>query len=245
MFIQNKYYKWYQSIVAHSSSSDYVEEHHILPKSLGGSNDASNLVKLSAREHFICHILLTKFTSGEDRYKMVYAAKLLAKAKRSYQHRYFNSRLYETVKKEAAKIQSERFKGKKLSAEHRANISAGLVGRVNSEATIAKRRESCTGKKRTDEQKERMSLAQLNRKEKTVAEKEEIAKKLSQSKKGKKLGPKSDEHKAKLSNAIKGVSKGPMSEDTKQKMRKPKSEAHRKAISEGRKAKYAALKIIY
>ncbi len=53
---------------------------------------------------------------------------------------------------------------------------------------------------------------------------------------------KSNEHKAKLSKAIKGISKGPMSEETKQKMRKPKSEAHRKAISEGRKAKYAALK---
>lgn len=48
--------------------------------------------------------------------------------------------------------------------------------------------------------------------------------------------------KAKLSQLNKGKSPGPRSEETKQKMRKPKSEAHRKAISDGRKAKYAALK---
>jgi hypothetical protein len=30
----------------------YVEKHHIIPKSLGGSNDKSNLVKLTAKEHF-------------------------------------------------------------------------------------------------------------------------------------------------------------------------------------------------
>lgn len=31
----------------------YVEEHHIIPRSLGGSDDKSNLVKLTAKEHFI------------------------------------------------------------------------------------------------------------------------------------------------------------------------------------------------
>ena len=38
----------------------YSENHHILPRSLGGSNNLDNLVKLSAREHFICHYLLAK-----------------------------------------------------------------------------------------------------------------------------------------------------------------------------------------
>lgn len=57
---------------------------------------------------------------------------------------------------------------------------------------------------------------------------------------GKKLTP---EHKAKLSQSLLGKTKGiPKSEETKQKMRKPKSEAHRKAISETRKLKYALLR---
>jgi hypothetical protein len=36
----------------------YTEKHHIIPRSLGGSDDADNLVNLTAREHFIAHRLL-------------------------------------------------------------------------------------------------------------------------------------------------------------------------------------------
>ena len=39
---------------------DYHEKHHILPKSCGGSNDKSNIVYLSAREHYIAHLLLVR-----------------------------------------------------------------------------------------------------------------------------------------------------------------------------------------
>ena len=54
---------------------EYYEKHHILPKSLGGSNDENNLVKLTAREHFICHWLLVKmYQKGSlQRNKMLYA----------------------------------------------------------------------------------------------------------------------------------------------------------------------------
>ena len=38
----------------------YCETHHILPKCLGGSNEEENLVNLTAREHFIAHMLLVK-----------------------------------------------------------------------------------------------------------------------------------------------------------------------------------------
>lgn len=40
--------------------SNYYESHHILPRSLGGGNEKSNLVLLTAREHFIAHKLLVK-----------------------------------------------------------------------------------------------------------------------------------------------------------------------------------------
>jgi hypothetical protein len=38
----------------------YVEAHHVVPKSLGGDDNDSNVVILTAREHFIAHRLLTK-----------------------------------------------------------------------------------------------------------------------------------------------------------------------------------------
>lgn len=64
MFKENKYTRWYFSIVEKAKirvlDKEYSENHHIVPKCLGGENNKSNLVKLLAREHFICHLLLTK-----------------------------------------------------------------------------------------------------------------------------------------------------------------------------------------
>jgi hypothetical protein len=37
----------------------YYEAHHIIPKCMGGSNDKSNLILLTAKEHYIAHRLLT------------------------------------------------------------------------------------------------------------------------------------------------------------------------------------------
>jgi hypothetical protein len=118
----------------------------------------------------------------------------------------------------------------------------GVSGRIANPESIKKRVVKNTGKKRTLEQKKRMSQAQLVRKQKSKEEQQVISEKISANRKGKGTAPKSKEHKDKLSQLNKGKSPGLRSEETKQKMRKPKSEAHRKAISDGRKAKYAALK---
>ena len=59
----NKYQKWYDSLIERARTraiEGYVENHHIIPKCLGGSNDTSNLVKLTAREHLIAHLLLCR-----------------------------------------------------------------------------------------------------------------------------------------------------------------------------------------
>ena len=76
----NKYYKIYQNIIENAKSSCrlktdevYYELHHIVPRSLGGNNSTDNLVLLTYKEHFICHHLLCKFTSGLDKSKMIYA----------------------------------------------------------------------------------------------------------------------------------------------------------------------------
>ena len=39
---------------------EYSETHHIIPKCLGGTNENTNLVELTPREHLICHRLLVK-----------------------------------------------------------------------------------------------------------------------------------------------------------------------------------------
>jgi len=77
-YLQNKYYNWYQVLVEKAKKRNwnkttapcYVEIHHIIPKSLGGSNKSENLIALTAKEHYIAHRLLVKFTKGEQKYKM-------------------------------------------------------------------------------------------------------------------------------------------------------------------------------
>jgi hypothetical protein len=78
--MNNKYYIWYNTIINHAINQHRVkggdifyENHHIIPKSLGGDNSKSNLVLLTAKEHVVCHHLLTKFTVGPEKSKMNYA----------------------------------------------------------------------------------------------------------------------------------------------------------------------------
>ena len=71
MYLQNKYTRWYYNIIQRAQSrilpaDVYTEKHHIIPSSLGGSNSISNIASLTSREHFICHLLLTKMTTGNN-----------------------------------------------------------------------------------------------------------------------------------------------------------------------------------
>ena len=59
------YNKVYISLILNRQANplderEYGERHHIVPRAEGGSDDASNLVKLTAREHYIAHLLLAK-----------------------------------------------------------------------------------------------------------------------------------------------------------------------------------------
>lgn len=77
MFKQNKYFKWYTSIIERANTRElqgYSERHHIIPKSLGGLDSHDNLVTLTAKEHFICHLLLVKMTEGLSQHKMWHVA---------------------------------------------------------------------------------------------------------------------------------------------------------------------------
>ena len=68
IFIDNKYTKWYYNIInnafARTNNTTYTESHHIIPKSLGGSNNPDNLINLTAKEHYICHRLLPRMLVG-------------------------------------------------------------------------------------------------------------------------------------------------------------------------------------
>lgn len=59
------------------SNDAYYENHHIVPRSLGGSDDSTNMVLLTAKEHYIAHHLLFLFETGVNKYKMANAWHLM------------------------------------------------------------------------------------------------------------------------------------------------------------------------
>lgn len=89
-----------------SQHEGYFEIHHILPVSLGGSNDDSNLVMFTGREHFIAHMLMWK-ANPEDvslqRAAWMMSARNVCKV---------NSRLYSAIQEVKRKEASEQMKGR-------------------------------------------------------------------------------------------------------------------------------------
>jgi Fe-S oxidoreductase len=157
-YLDNKYSKAYFKIILRSKDRvllGYHEKHHIIPKALGGSNKKDNLVKLTAHEHFVCHLLLTKCLEGEDRAKMVYATKrMVVKGNKHQTNRYTPSgRIYKMVKKLTAEESSARMKNnnpmsrEEVKLKHTGAIikrgkTSGMSGQSHSLQTKQKMKDS-------------------------------------------------------------------------------------------------------
>lgn len=86
----------------------YVERHHILPRSLGGLDDGSNIVSLTAEDHYFAHLLLAKIHGG----KMAWALQLLAEEAGSrWAGRHSARRNYGFGKRLAARLKGEAWQG--------------------------------------------------------------------------------------------------------------------------------------
>lgn len=194
MFIQNKYYRYYCNIVAKRQKfilcDEYFENHHIIPKAAGGSNQSSNLVRLTAREHFICHLLLTKFTELELKHKMVHAINLMRRTKSKIK---ISSKIFDMIKR----MMSEERSGKPRTSITKDKISAKLRGRKLTAEHISKRSKSQTGLKRSQETRTKLAAP------KSIAHKENLSialkgKLKSDSHKANMKKPKSEEHTRKI-----------------------------------------------
>lgn len=154
------YRKVYMKIISEAKSENrkknngvYYEQHHILPKAISlfplWSKRKSNIVLLTAREHFICHQMLAKIYGSP----MIFA---LWRLSNDRQNKYCvkSSKTYEIIKQQFAKengkikaIQnkglkrtdeqkkrySECKKGIKLSKEHIKNIGIASKNKFKNE----------------------------------------------------------------------------------------------------------------
>ena len=175
VFNDSKYTRWYNQLIDQAkvrilSRDVYTEKHHIVPQSLGGDNSIDNLVSLTAREHFVCHWLLTKMVSDtKQKYKMWNAFSCMLYRENLNQERHkISSRAFENIKSIGAKIKSEKFTGKgnpmygkrgelsphygkKKSAEHLEKLSVSHKGFVRSMESRAKQSGSMSGRVQTPE----------------------------------------------------------------------------------------------
>jgi AraC-like DNA-binding protein len=86
LFIDNKYTIIYYKIIERAKQRNHIKQkydgyqtHHIIPRCFGGTNDTTNLVVLTYKEHRVCHRLLINMTESDSRYRMMYAYKLFNK----------------------------------------------------------------------------------------------------------------------------------------------------------------------
>lgn len=155
------YSKIYSSIIGRArqerrkkGQGTYYEAHHIEPLCLGGAGKKSewryhsNIVLLTAKEHFVCHSLLVKMYPESK--ELAYAFWAMCNMKEGRQVRYTpSSKVYEEARnkvsiflserkgtftgkkhtQETKNKQSQAQKGIKKSEEHRANLSKAQKGR--------------------------------------------------------------------------------------------------------------------
>ena len=101
----------------------YYEQHHILPVSMGGKNNKSNLVNLTAREHLIAHMLLWRIHRNTS---MSYALWQMSNTRGIK----LNSRMYETLRLNISVLVSKQMTGKVVSDETKSKMSQSGKGRV-------------------------------------------------------------------------------------------------------------------
>jgi hypothetical protein len=130
-------------------SDTYYEKHHIIPKSMGGSNKKENIVKLTGREHYIAHWLLHLIHPSDK--KMSFAFWAMCSLKSDKHKRYTpSSRIVEYARINMA----NNSKGSKGS----------MWGKKHSTETIQKMIDAKLGTKHSNESIQKMSDAKLGTK---------------------------------------------------------------------------------
>ena len=99
------YQKIYEQIINRGKSrtlEGYKERHHIIPRCMGGSDEADNLVDLTPEEHYLCHQLLVKMYPNNP--SLIYAVVMMSGSIRGT----VTNKLYSWCKRRAMQPRSER-----------------------------------------------------------------------------------------------------------------------------------------
>lgn len=185
IYNDSKYTKWYYSIVTRARSrivpkEGYCERHHIIPRSMGGSNSKKNLVDITAREHFVCHRLLTKMTSGENLRRAWAALRAMVVLDHTdgRQALRVTSRLFERIREEHSLRTKDLMLARWQDPEYRRRMIDGYGGTVARKAAAEKavtpevnerKRRSAIGRLHSPETRAKMVVSAMAREAKKRA----------------------------------------------------------------------------
>lgn len=111
----------------------YTESHHIIPKSEGGKDVQTNLVNLTAREHFIAHWLLYREDPLNSKRAFAFWRMCNGQGKIPSEKWYIpSSRAYEEGKLAWRDNMKHALKGRKKSKDHVAKVAAANRGKIRS-----------------------------------------------------------------------------------------------------------------
>lgn len=124
--VNNHYMERYLKFLDYCSKQklpedECIERHHVLPVSLFPEfkKNKDNIIKLSARQHFLVHWMLAKFTNATQMWFAFNQMKRVG----------YNSILYEYARKRISVVISESNSGRIRSAEHMDAIKRSFIGK--------------------------------------------------------------------------------------------------------------------
>lgn len=227
------YAKHYEKLIQRARErviDGYIERHHIVPRSMGGSNAKANIVRLTPEEHFLAHLLLVKM--HPERPALMGALFLMSRSavgltQRSNKVYGWLRRKYIEAKKgwrptpEAIEKARARNLGIKRTDEFKSGVSAFHKGRKRNPETGRRISEAHKVRCRTPEFREKISRIHTGLKRSP-----DVCAQIGLRQKGRRL---SDETKCKMSAAAKGR---PKSAETRRRM----SEAQSRVQAQKRQA---------
>lgn len=146
----------------------YCERHHVVPRCMGGGDEATNMVRLTPEEHYLAHQLLVKLNPGHT--GLVWAASAMAGSTGKQQR---SNKLYGWLRRRFAACMSNTHKGRTASPETRAKQAAAKLGKKrapHSAETKAKMSAAARGRKRSPEHCAALSRAKSGKKRKPHSE---------------------------------------------------------------------------
>jgi hypothetical protein len=150
----NRYTRFIGSLRGQSVDG-YAEVHHIVPRSLGGSDDADNLIRLTARQHYVAHWMLSRALGGS-------AARAFFMMSNFGRYGQVNSTTYAIARQEYAELAAVQMKGRTMppvSDETRQKQSQAKLGKKLTPEHIEKVRQARIGKKMSPEFRKNVSQA--------------------------------------------------------------------------------------